>query len=217
MAIWGGRRRARARSTLGLQPVDSLQLISVPVRRATSLSIGSYSSDDVSPPTLRLRFIGAEIDQTTSAQEPTPAQANEAGPSSPPESGSSSESQTRPSSPRPASAPSTPLDSKYKTCTCGICGELITVLAIRPYRLEPRAPPETGLMLPCYNGHNYCYDCLSTYIKTKLEDAGVKSVFPIKCPECQWWINDNTAREVLTKSEVEGLWFWGKVFDEVPT
>ncbi|KAG8899901.1 hypothetical protein FRC00_000724, partial [Tulasnella sp. 408] len=71
--------------------------------------------------------------------------------------------------------------------------------------------------MPCYNGHNYCNTCIATHIKTLLADAAVKTVFPIRCPECTWPIQDHTAEKVLTKEEMEGLWYWAKVFQEVPT
>ncbi|KAG8899900.1 hypothetical protein FRC00_000723 [Tulasnella sp. 408] len=56
------------------------------------------------------------------------------------------------------------------------------------------------------------------HIKTILADSTVKTVFPIvTCPECAWPIQDYTAEKVLTKEEMEGLWHWAKVLQEVPT
>ncbi|KAG8923780.1 hypothetical protein FRC01_012336 [Tulasnella sp. 417] len=55
------------------------------------------------------------------------------------------------------------------------------------------------------------------HIKTALAEASVKTVFPIRCPECTWPIQNHTAEKVLTKEEMEGMWYWAKVFQEVPT
>lgn len=117
---------------------------------------------------------------------------------------------------------------EHKECSCGICGEDIIVAEIprfpssyaTPTSSDPdpdsTTPKPTGITLPCRD-HNYCFTCLSTYIKTSLADASFKTVFPIRCPECTWHIQDYTAEKVLSKEELEGMWYWAKVFDEVPT
>ncbi|KIO18121.1 hypothetical protein M407DRAFT_32201 [Tulasnella calospora MUT 4182] len=119
-------------------------------------------------------------------------------------------------------------DVGHKECECGICGDAILV-AERPRFPSSYAQPSssdtnpdstpaiTGISMPCYNGHNYCFSCISTHIKTILADASFKAVFPIRCPECTWPIQDPTAEKILTKEEMEGMWYWAKVFQEVRT
>ncbi|KAL4245496.1 hypothetical protein ABKN59_009402 [Abortiporus biennis] len=83
-----------------------------------------------------------------------------------------------------------------------------------------------GLSLPCPNSHSYCLDCISHYIKSKLDPEGDGTgnnnavVFPIKCPECdlqQWGegIGDDVAKRVLDEKEIT-LWYHQKLLDSMP-
>jgi len=59
-------------------------------------------------------------------------------------------------------------------------------------------PVVYGLTLPCRGAHNYCLDCLRSYIDSKVEasDETGGSSLSIRCPECTWdddWrIDDRT-------------------------
>ncbi|KAG9026283.1 AP-1 complex subunit mu-1, partial [Tulasnella sp. UAMH 9824] len=94
---------------------------------------------------------------------------------------------------------------------CGICQE-----SFRPSSapLETAQSPGSssqavlyGLYLGCPQNHGYCLDCLTNYIRIKLEDKEGHANFPVRCPECpprtDWEIDDETARKVLAKELLE--------------
>ncbi|THH30196.1 hypothetical protein EUX98_g3975 [Antrodiella citrinella] len=103
--------------------------------------------------------------------------------------------------------------------TCGICMETFhatysPITATKSANSSSRLP--FGIYLSCPQSHPYCLDCLTTYIKTKLDpnDDGSGNtnsvVFPIPCPECtleQWedGITDEIATRLLTE-KVMTLW-----------
>ncbi|KAG8951198.1 hypothetical protein FRC04_006680 [Tulasnella sp. 424] len=131
------------------------------------------------------------------------------------------------------SSPGTPLSlqrpkriaaSTLRRPECGICKEPITVKPNNPEGPSPEdlLPSETptGLALRCYGanlGHTYCFPCMATYFRTKLDDAPFKTVFPIRCPECPYIIIEDLAKRILTKQDMEGMWYWAKLFADVQT
>lgn len=129
------------------------------------------------------------------------------------------------------SSPGTPLSlqrpkrtaaSTLRRPECGICKEPVIV---KTDNLEGPSPEEvlaseplTGLALRCYGanlGHTYCFPCMATYFRTKLIDAPFRTVFPIRCPECPYIIIEDLAKRILTKQDMEGMWYWAKLFSEV--
>jgi len=70
-------------------------------------------------------------------------------------------------------------------------------------------PVMYGLTLPCRGAHNYCLDCLRSYINSKVEasDETGGSSLSIRCPECPWddnWrIDDKTVTKVLSGDLLE--------------
>lgn len=105
---------------------------------------------------------------------------------------------------------------------CGICGDKVLLLNEGPLSaLEASSPGRPlGIALRCYGmviGHTYCFTCISGYLKTKLADASFRTVFPIRCPECPYIIMDQQAERILDRQDLEGLWYWAKLFEEVQT
>ncbi|KAG8889131.1 hypothetical protein FRB98_005746, partial [Tulasnella sp. 332] len=88
---------------------------------------------------------------------------------------------------------------------CGICHEPFLITK-NPYRAAqtPNSSNRVsfGQVLPCPGTHGYCIDCMTSYLRTKLEDGGAdRQVFPIRCPECPptaWQMDDDTAKSVLS-------------------
>lgn len=102
---------------------------------------------------------------------------------------------------------------------CGICMDIFQV-TYSPLSASSSANSSAripfGLRLPCPQSHPYCLDCLSTYIKTRLDPNGDGSgnantvVFPIPCPECnliEWGdgISDAVAGRILAE-ELMTVW-----------
>ncbi|KAG8893548.1 hypothetical protein FRC00_010367 [Tulasnella sp. 408] len=107
---------------------------------------------------------------------------------------------------------------------CGICGDKVLLLNESPLSaLEVSSPSRPlGIALPCYGmviGHTYCFTCLSGYLKTNLAEASFRTVFPIRCPdpECDYIIMDQQAERILDRQDLEGLWYWAKLSEEVQT
>ncbi|KAG8911199.1 hypothetical protein FRC00_006913 [Tulasnella sp. 408] len=112
----------------------------------------------------------------------------------------------------------------FRRPECGICKDPITV---KPNNAAGPTPEEaaatenlTGAALRCYGanlGHTYCFPCLATYFQTKLGDAPFRTVFPVRCPECPYIIIEDLAKRILTKKDMEDVWYWAKLFGEVQT
>ncbi|KAG8911198.1 hypothetical protein FRC00_006912, partial [Tulasnella sp. 408] len=105
---------------------------------------------------------------------------------------------------------------------CGICGDKVLLLNESPLSaLEVSSPSRPlGIALPCYGmviGHTYCFTCISGYLKTNLAEASFRTVFAIRCPECDYIIMDQQAERILDRQDLEGLWYWAKLFEEVQT
>ncbi|KAI0073639.1 hypothetical protein K474DRAFT_1720258 [Panus rudis PR-1116 ss-1] len=112
---------------------------------------------------------------------------------------------------------------------CGICMEPFhathsPISASSSANSSSRLP--FGLHLPCPQSHAYCIDCLSSYIRSKLDPEGDGNgtlnavVFPIRCPECplaDWTegIPDEVASRVLSE-KVMAIWFHQKLLDSLP-
>ncbi|KAI8986715.1 hypothetical protein BD414DRAFT_486849 [Trametes punicea] len=113
--------------------------------------------------------------------------------------------------------------------TCGICMEPFQetyspVTAARSANSSARL--QFGTRLPCPGSHSYCISCLNSYIHSKLDPDGMRSmghdavVFPIRCPECpitQWpeGITDAVAEKVLSEKGMV-LWHHQKLLDSLP-
>jgi hypothetical protein len=95
--------------------------------------------------------------------------------------------------PRPIGAPSVraggiylnpiPAVAPVEMVTCGICLELCRISSanVVPSRI---APVLQGVYIGATSDkHSYCFPCLRTYIRTKIEDPTPSKVFPINCPE----------------------------------
>ncbi|KIO18125.1 hypothetical protein M407DRAFT_32204 [Tulasnella calospora MUT 4182] len=71
---------------------------------------------------------------------------------------------------------------------------------------------EYGVILTCSKRHGFCIDCLTQYIKSKLQD-GIPlegKGFPVRCPGCdfknsRWEADDELAESVLDEETLE---FW---------
>ncbi|KAG8976386.1 hypothetical protein FRB90_009187, partial [Tulasnella sp. 427] len=118
--------------------------------------------------------------------------------------------------------PIPPYSSVASGRECGICGDAIilkpNVNDPDPFSTTPS--PSYGISLRCYGshfGHAYCFPCITTYFKMKLDEAPVKNVFPIRCPECQYIVIEDLASKILKKEDMEGSWFWAKLFGDVQT
>ncbi|KAG8933389.1 hypothetical protein FRC01_009550 [Tulasnella sp. 417] len=130
-----------------------------------------------------------------------------------------------PLSPPPVSSPFRPtFNTGVRRPQCGICKDPIIV---RPNNGTGPTPEETiatenltGVALKCYGanlGHTYCFPCLATYFRTKLGDAPFRTVFPIRCPECPYIIIEDLAKRILTKKDMEDVWYWAKLFGNIQT
>ncbi|KAG8892494.1 hypothetical protein FRC00_011976, partial [Tulasnella sp. 408] len=117
------------------------------------------------------------------------------------------------------------------TSNCGICFESFQVVAapreaanLAMYAsnagkgkavaavTDSSAASEYGVFLDCSKRHGFCIDCLTQYIKSKLQD-GIPlegKGFPMRCPGCnlknsQWEADDDLAERVLDEETLE---FW---------
>ncbi|KAG8902805.1 hypothetical protein FRB99_004104 [Tulasnella sp. 403] len=111
--------------------------------------------------------------------------------------------------------------SKY---VCGICQEAF-LWTINPIAasLTPSSSTRAalyGLSLPCPASHQYCLDCMTNYIRVKLEaaDGDGGGVFPIRCPECpievEWEMDTDTATKVLGQDLLD-VWHFQKLLASV--
>ncbi|KAH8101927.1 hypothetical protein BXZ70DRAFT_932499 [Cristinia sonorae] len=112
---------------------------------------------------------------------------------------------------------------------CGICMDSFRatyspVNAAKSANSSNRLP--FGLHIPCSQSHPYCLDCLTRYIRTKLDPNGDGSgstnavVFPIPCPGCtvvEWsdGISDEVASRVLSEKEMT-IWHHQRLLDSLP-
>lgn len=107
--------------------------------------------------------------------------------------------------------------------TCGICFEPFR-MARSPSRYADSSRIPYGLCLPCPKLHGYCLDCVTNYIKSKLDPQGNGQgkadggVFPIRCSECprtDWvdGIQDTTARKILDNNYMD-LWVSQQYFSK---
>ncbi|KAG8932057.1 hypothetical protein FRC01_000370 [Tulasnella sp. 417] len=115
-----------------------------------------------------------------------------------------------------------PSSSQTGEPECGICGDRVLLLNEAPLSALERSSPgrPLGIALPCYGmviGHTYCFTCMAGYLKTNLAEASFRTVFPIRCPECDYIIMDEQAERILDRQDLEGLWYWAKLFEEVQT
>ncbi|KAG8966721.1 hypothetical protein FRC05_002434 [Tulasnella sp. 425] len=105
---------------------------------------------------------------------------------------------------------------------CGICADQVLLLndgSLSTLDASSAKRP-LGIALPCHGmviGHTYCFSCISEYLKTALSEATFRTVFPIRCPECTYIIMDQQAERILDRRDLEGLWHWAKLFEEVQT
>ncbi|KAG9044140.1 hypothetical protein FS837_008734 [Tulasnella sp. UAMH 9824] len=117
------------------------------------------------------------------------------------------------------------------TSNCGICFETFEVVAapreaanLAIYASnagkgkavatvpDSSAASEYGVVLDCSKRHAFCIDCLTQYIKSKLQD-GIPlegKGFPMRCPGCnlknsRWEADDDLAERVLDEETLE---FW---------
>ncbi|KAG8934215.1 hypothetical protein FRC02_010385 [Tulasnella sp. 418] len=107
---------------------------------------------------------------------------------------------------------------------CGICQEPF-IKAISPLKASQTATSSSrltyGLSLECPGKHTYCLDCITRFIRGKLEEAGKsgdRPVFPIRCPECPvgvWHMGDHVAEKTLG-GELLGMWHLQKIRDSLP-
>lgn len=105
---------------------------------------------------------------------------------------------------------------------CGICGDQVLLLNDGSLSIldASSAKRPLGIALPCPGmviGHTYCFSCISEYLKIALSEATLRTVFPIRCPECTYIIMDQQAERILDRRDLEGLWHWAKLFEEVQT
>lgn len=113
-------------------------------------------------------------------------------------------------------------DSKSGDPVCGICGEAFRN-TWNPYGASQTPTSSSrlpfGKILPCASGHGYCLDCLTSYIRGKLDEGGPDCmVFPIRCPECPpllWQMDDKTAGLILSP-ELLNHWHHQKLMDDLP-
>jgi hypothetical protein len=121
------------------------------------------------------------------------------------------------------------LDQSLHNPSCGICLEPIK-LTHSPIKASVSANSSSklpfGLSLPCPHAHSYCGDCLSSYIRSKLDPNGngegtfERIVFPVACPECpltEWavGIEEHVAVRVLSE-KVMHIWHQQKIYDSLP-
>ncbi|KAG9003812.1 hypothetical protein FRB93_010828 [Tulasnella sp. JGI-2019a] len=105
---------------------------------------------------------------------------------------------------------------------CGICHEPFLITK-NPYKAAQTPNSSNrisfGQVLPCPGAHGYCIDCMTSYIRTKLEDGGADQiVFPIRCPGCSplaWQMDDETAESALSP-DLLNAWHHQKLLDNLP-
>ncbi|KAG8999226.1 hypothetical protein FRB94_006360 [Tulasnella sp. JGI-2019a] len=113
--------------------------------------------------------------------------------------------------PPPPSPPKTHLSA-----TCGICQEhfYIDKDPLLATRSKPTTGPSAaftyGLALPCPGAHKYCHDCMTSYVRTKVDPDGGER-FEVRCPECprseEWRMGDEVAVKVLDGNLLEAWYF----------
>ncbi|KAG8988487.1 hypothetical protein FRB94_002259 [Tulasnella sp. JGI-2019a] len=98
---------------------------------------------------------------------------------------------------------------------CGICGDEFRRVfdPIQKSLAASGSSISYGLSLACPATHEYCLDCMTSYVRTKLEAAN-SSGFPIRCPECPrtvaWEMDDEVAKKVLGQDLLD-VWFFQKL------
>ncbi|KAG8934216.1 hypothetical protein FRC02_010386 [Tulasnella sp. 418] len=138
------------------------------------------------------------------------------------ESTADHQSHARPHAPvEKTTTPSTSYNSYHQ---CGICQEPI-IKTLNPFKASQTPTSSSrltyGLSLECPGKHTYCLDCVTQYIRGKLEEAGQNgdgSVFPIRCPECPigvWQMGDHIAERILGGELLE-KWHLQKIVDSLP-
>ncbi|KAG9022550.1 hypothetical protein FRB95_014625 [Tulasnella sp. JGI-2019a] len=108
-----------------------------------------------------------------------------------------------------------------RTAVCGICQESFH-LSADPL-LESRSPGSSSTLSPdatfgiaftCPGEHKYCLDCMTSYIRAKVDPedethGGEK--FSVRCPECPrdatWRMGDRTAVKLLDGGLLEAWYF----------
>lgn len=72
-----------------------------------------------------------------------------------------------------------------------------------------------GIAMPCPSKHEYCMDCMTSYIRIKLDGAtgDGQGVFPIHCPECEWELDDSLADKVLGRDLLD-VWHFQRLLAE---
>ncbi|KAG8971168.1 hypothetical protein FRC05_011452 [Tulasnella sp. 425] len=106
------------------------------------------------------------------------------------------------------------IEPKKDAAICGICqdGFKSSSTPLETSQLPGSSSQSVryGLYLRCPQKHGYCLDCLTGYIRVKLEDKEGHAKFPVRCPECpsqtNWEIDDETAGKVLVKELLEA-WY----------
>lgn len=103
------------------------------------------------------------------------------------------------------------IELKQAAAICGICQDGFnpssTPLETSQLPGSSSQAVRYGLYLRCPQKHGYCLDCLTGYIRVRLEDKEGHAKFPVRCPECpsqtNWEIDDETAGNVLVKELLE--------------
>ncbi|KAG8933606.1 hypothetical protein FRC02_011528 [Tulasnella sp. 418] len=108
---------------------------------------------------------------------------------------------------------------------CGICMEpfhSVTQPVKRPSSKARYKTPKDqlldGLVLPCPGSHEYCVICIARHVEEELgKGSEVKTVFPIRCPECpqgSWSITNDIAEIILSSALLE-RWHLQKLRDSI--
>ncbi|KAG8852484.1 hypothetical protein FRB96_008672 [Tulasnella sp. 330] len=107
-----------------------------------------------------------------------------------------------------------PEPPKRRTSTCGICQEPFYISSDPLLASRSKSNEVFGLSFACPGTHKYCLECLTSYVRTKLDPddethGGEK--FAVRCPECPrdevWRMGDWTAVKLLDGELLEAWYF----------
>jgi len=118
-----------------------------------------------------------------------------------------------------------PIAPLTRYSTCGICQEpfrkVVNPVEVSLTASTSEKQPTYGLALPCPGSHEYCLDCMTSYLRSKLDGATSDggNVFPVRCPECprtvEWEVKDDVAEKVLGRDLLD-VWRHQKVLLSIP-